>query len=203
MKNHVLCIDLDDTLSDTYETIMKYAIKHDIENLGRKGIINNKISSSDYFYFARSLGWSRDDLISFFDTYYPTFLKEIKPKKESSYIMNQIKDMNIKIYIVTSRKEINNEVFNITKNWLLDNNIPYDELYIDSKDKDKIIKKLKANYFIDDSLDNCIKVKESSKNTNVFWIQTEYNKDLKCDKEIIKINNLNELLDNIRRINEK
>ena len=205
MEKPILCIDLDDVLSETYETIIKYAVMHDKLNLGRNGIINTNINSNDHYYFARCLGWSREDLISFFDKYYPDYLEEIKPKEETTIVLESIRKMNIKICIVTARRERKNkEVLSITKKWLKNNNIYYDEIYVDSCDKGEIIKEKKAKYFIDDSLENCLNVKEKSKATNVFWLETKYNKNICCNnKEIIKISSLKELIDNIRRLEMK
>ena len=35
MKKYTVCVDLDDTIADTYSKIMECAIKYDIESLGK------------------------------------------------------------------------------------------------------------------------------------------------------------------------
>ena len=117
-KETILCIDLDDTLTYTSETIIKCAVQFDKEDLHGTGILKKISNSEDYFYFARMLNWSRDDLIKFFDKCYPEYLTSIKAKPEASTITKKMKELNIKIYIVTSRKETKDKrVTKYTKKW--------------------------------------------------------------------------------------
>ena len=76
MKKNIAYIDLDDTIANTFPIIIKLAKKYDIEILGGAGIINKNISSEDYYYFARMLGWNNIDIVLFFKKYYPSYLKK-------------------------------------------------------------------------------------------------------------------------------
>lgn len=198
MKKSVLCIDLDDTLSYTASTIIKYAIKYDKEVIGGNGKFDNSKNNGDYYYFARGLSWNRENVINFFDRYYPYYLDEIKVKIDASNIMRKIHDIDVEIHILTARREKNNMVYDITFNWLNKNNIYFDKLIIDAIDKKEYIKKINAKYYIDDSIDNCRIVKEHLPFVNVYVMNTEYNKEI--DVSIMRIDNLNDLYEEIVRI---
>lgn len=192
-KNRILCIDLDDTLSLTAETILKYAIKFDKENLHGNGILKTIDTCEDYYYFARMLGWDRGDLIKFFDQCYIQYLKDIKVKPESSLIIKKIKQLGVKIYIITSRREQkNNVVEKITKNWLEKNGILYDKLYLDIVDKGELLQDINPTYFVDDSFKNCMDIFNKCKNTQVFLIETKFNQKIVVGK-FNRIKTLDEL----------
>ncbi len=72
MKRHILCIDLDDTISNTYSTVLKLAKEYDKKELNRTGMAEENIKSSDDYYFARMLKWTREETITFYQKYYPT-----------------------------------------------------------------------------------------------------------------------------------
>ena len=130
-KARIICIDLDDTLSLTADTILEFAINFDKTKLNRSGILKQIDNCEDYYYFARMLEWNREQLISFFDTCYLDYLQKIKVKPDASLIINKIKNLGIEIYIVTSRREReNNEIKIITQEWLKQNSIVYDKLFL-------------------------------------------------------------------------
>ena len=185
----ILCVDLDDTLASSGKTITNYAIKFDKEVLKRKTTIKEINDCDDYYYFAKMLNWDREDLVKFFNRCYPAYLNDIKIKYGTKKYLQLIKKLNIKIYIVTSRREINNDkVLKITIDWLNKNHICYDKLFINIDNKAEFLKKLNPNFYIDDSLKNCNSVKEILPNTQVYLMNTKYNKNIKTDLK--RINNV-------------
>lgn len=198
MNNKILCIDLDDTLSLTAETILNYAIDFDKTKLKRSGVLKQIDNCEDYYYFARMLEWNREQLISFFDTCYLDYLQEIKAKQYASLFTKKIRDLGISIYIVTSRRETkNNEVRIITEEWLKKNNICYDKLFVNVVNKGELIKQLKPNYFVDDSYKNCLDASKKCKKTKILLIKTNFNKNIQT-KEVLKIKDLEELYEIIK-----
>lgn len=178
----ILCVDLDDTLALSAKTINEYAIKFDKEILKRTTRIKKIDDCDDYYYFAKMLNWNINDLINFFEQCYPKYLKDIKIKCGTRHYLQLIKDLNIKIYIVTSRRETNNNQVNkITIDWLNKNKICYDKLFINIDDKANFMKKINPNFYIDDSLKNCNSVKKILPNTNVYLMNTKYNKNIKTN----------------------
>lgn len=188
----ILCVDLDDTISNTSRTILKYAFKYNSANYNSQNKMIKIENSGDHYYFARMFGWDRDQLISFFDNCYPQYLNEIKVIKNVSKILKKIKKLNVNIYIVTSRRYSSKaDVTKITKDWLEKNDITYDKLFINIKNKGELLKKIQPDYFVDDSIENCMNVDESTKETKVIVMNTVYNR--KVNTNYKRISSMTEL----------
>ena len=197
-KARILCIDLDDTLSLTADTILEFAINFDKTKLNRSGILKQIDNCEDYYYFARMLEWNREQLISFFDTCYLDYLRKIKVKPDASLIINKIKNLGIEIYIVTSRREReNNEIKIITQEWLKQNSIFYDKLFLNVINKGELIKEINPTYFVDDSYKNCLDVTKVCKDTKTFLIETNFNNKIQTEN-VLKVKNLKELYEFIK-----
>lgn len=191
----ILCLDLDDTIANTSAVIIKYARKFNNENFGNNEIeIKNSI---DQYYFARKFNWNREHLISFFDNCYPQYLKNIKVLPKARLYLKKIKNLNIKIYIVTSRRlSKNGDVLKITEKWLKNNDISYDKLFIDIKNKEDLVKSVNADFFVDDSIENCLKVKNMNPDIKVFVMNTDYNKNVNTN--INRISSFKQLYEYLR-----
>lgn len=175
----ILCVDLDDTLASSGKTIINYAIKFNKEVLKRNTKVRKINDCYDYYYFAKMLDWDKNTVISFFDYWYPYYLESIKVKYGTRKYLKLLHDFGITIYIVTSRRETsNNIVKNITLKWLKKNKLYYDKLYINVKNKAKLLKKIKPDFYIDDSLKNCDSIHSILSDTKVFLMNTDYNKGI-------------------------
>jgi uncharacterized HAD superfamily protein len=195
-----ICLDLDDTIANTQEKILEFAIKYDREYLKRPGIINREIDCDDYFYFARLLGWNSEDTKGFFDKYYLEFLPVISPNKNVQSAIMQLKEMGHSIHILSARKEIGEgRIYKITIEWLESNEIYYDNLTINRRNKLNTIIENNYDIFVDDGFKNCLEIVSKVK-IPVFMIKTLYNKNLK-DDSIIVIEDLYELVQYIKDFN--
>jgi uncharacterized HAD superfamily protein len=185
--------DLDDTLADTASVINKYAIKFDKEYLNGNGEFKDVNDSKSCYYFAERLNWNKENIARFLETYYLEILKEVQIKPFVKETINKLKKDKNEIYIITARIKRENEIVErITKDWLKDNGILYDDLFIDIKEKSKIVNQLKIDIFIDDSYENCIDVKKNT-NAKVYMLRTKYNTGI-LDKQVERISNIDELL---------
>ena len=185
--------DLDDTLADTASVINKYAIKFDIEYLKGKGNLKDINDSKSYYYFAEGLNWNKDDIAKFFEIYYLEIIKEVKIKPFVKESIDKLKKEGNEVYIITVRRKREGEIVEkITKEWLKNNGILYDDLFINIKEKSKIVNQFKIDIFIDDSYENCIEVKTNT-DAKVYMLSTKYNIGI-FDNQIERINNLNELI---------
>ena len=185
--------DLDDTLSDTAPVINEYAKKFDKEFLKGKGKMRKMSNAVDYYYFAEALNWNKDNIRDFFKQYYIEVIEKVKVKPFVSETINKLKSENNEIYIITARrKREENVIENITKKWLNKNNIYYDGLYINAKEKVSLVNELNIDFFIDDSYENCKEVLENTK-AKVFMVKTEFNKQIK-DNKIRSIKSINQIL---------
>lgn len=185
--------DLDDTLSDTASIINEYAEKFDKEFLKGKGKMKKINNAVDYYYFAEALNWNKDNIRDFFKQYYIEIIEKVKVKPFVSETINKLKSENNEIYIISARrKREENVIENITKKWLNKNNIYYDGLYINAKEKVSLVNELNIDFFIDDSYKNCKEVLENTK-AKVFMVKTEFNKQIK-DNKIRDIKSINQIL---------
>ena len=185
--------DLDDTLSDTAPVINEYAKKFDKEFLKGKGKMRKIGNATDYYYFAEALNWNKDNIRDFFKQYYIEIIEKVKVNPFVSETINKLKSENNEIYIITARrKREENVIENITKKWLNKNNIYYDGLYINAKEKVSLVNELNIDFFIDDSYENCKEVLENTK-AKVFMVKTEFNKQIK-DNKIRNIKSINQIL---------
>ena len=185
--------DLDDTLADTASVINKYAIKFNKEYLNGNGDLQDINNSKSYYYFAEGLNWNKENIAKFFEIYYLDILKEVQIKPFVKETINKLKKEKNEVYIITARRKREGEIVEkITNEWLKDNGILYDELFINIKEKSKIVNQLKIDIFIDDSYENCIDVKTNT-DAKVYMLSTKYNTGI-LDKQLERINNIAELI---------
>ena len=168
-------IDIDDTISETFETLLPYAQKYTIEDLKIKSEINMNQDFLDHFYIVKMNGWKEEEAISFWNKYYGEILKKVNIKKFAAEVINKLKQEGNKIYFITARWDMpNDNIQEITKQWLKKNNVEYDELIINASDKLQLIKEKNIDVFIDDSFKNCKNIAENS-NTKVYMMTSRVN----------------------------
>ena len=89
-------IDIDDTISETFETLLPYAQKYTIEDLKIKSEINMNQDFLDHFYIVKMNGWKEQETISFWNKYYGEILKKVNIKKFAAEVINRLKKKVIK-----------------------------------------------------------------------------------------------------------
>lgn len=157
----IIGIDIDDTISNTYEYLFPYAQKYTTEELNKE-IKNVNRNASTHMYTTTFHNWSKEEEKAFFNKYYQIVLGQVKPKLYANNIINKLKEDGHKIYIITARFKIENfDVEALTSKWLKENNIQYDELIINAQDKVKVAKEKKLDIFIDDAIKNCADMAET------------------------------------------
>ena len=179
-------IDIDDTISETFEALLPYSQKYTIEDLKRKSNININGNYTNHLYIENANGWNDIETQNFWKKYYGDVLKEVNIKKFASEVINKLKKNGNKIYLITARWDIPNiSTKQITENWLIKNNVMYDKLFMNASDKLQLVKENNIDLFIDDSYKNCKKVSENA-NTKVYMMTSMVNKDLD-DKTIKRV----------------
>lgn len=68
----------------------------------------------------------------------------------------------------------------ITKDWLCENNVKYDKLFMNSSDKLKLVKENNIDIFIDDSLKNCMQISDNT-NTKVYFMTSMVNRNIEVN----------------------
>lgn len=177
-----IAIDIDDTISETFETLLPYAQKYTIEELKRQPNIEMKGTYKTHFYMVEMCKWSEEEAIKFWLEHYAQILIDVHCKKYAPEVIKKIKDGGNKIYLVTARWKMPKEdTKQITIDWLKENNIEYDELIVDVQDKLKVLKEKNIDIFIDDSYENCKNVAENS-DIKVYMMNSKVNEKLEHEK---------------------
>lgn len=168
-------IDIDDTISETFETLLPYAQKYTIEDLKRKSEIDRNQNFLDHFYIVYMNKWNQKEATDFWNKYYGKILREVNIKKFAAEAIHQLKQEGDKIYLITARWDMpNDNIQEITKQWLKENKVEYDELVINASDKLQLVKEKNIDIFIDDSFNNCKNIAENS-NTKVYMMTSKVN----------------------------
>ena len=173
-------IDIDDTISNTYEYIFPYAQKYTVEDLNKEiKDVNRKAIT--HMYVENFHNWTEEQSKSFFYKYYEKIVKQVKPKLYSADIINKLKEEGHKIYLITARFQMDNfDVESGTKKWLKDNNIQYDEFIMNAEDKVKVATENNIDIFIDDAIKNCDNMAEAGIKT--FMMDSIINLNYQNDK---------------------
>ncbi len=159
-------IDIDDTLSNSFESIAADAQKFDIEELGNTGEVKNYGKVENHNYIETMYPhWTQEQVNLFWEKYFINMLTKATPKTYASEIVQKLKQEGNKIIIITSRYEVvsnKNLVEEYSKQWLDKNNIPYDKFIMNAQDKLQVAKKENVDLFIDDSIDHCKRMQEGN-----------------------------------------
>jgi uncharacterized HAD superfamily protein len=192
---------MDDTISDTASTVIEWAYKYHIKYLHKDSEPDFNISSADYYYFADVWGWSKTEVEGFFAEFYPYYLQSVICKQFVSDTLKYARNNGFSIKIITARRESKKQdVYSLTCQWLLQNNIYFDDLIIGVKDKSQFIKQHKTAMFIDDSFDQCIKTADRT-NAKVLLMDTWYNNKLVLPNGIQRVYDWLEIKQLIRQVN--
>ena len=179
----IIGYDIDDTITDTYEVMMGYAQEYTLDVLGREPIINETNSCSNHLYIQYLHNWNKDEDLKYLELYYENIIKEVRPKTLALKYLNKLKEEGHTIVLITARWETEYiDVVGLTKEWLRENNVPYDKLIVNAENKQIAAKQENLDIFIDDSFKNCQMVSDIGIKT--FIMDTRTNRNL--DDERIK-----------------
>ena len=152
-------IDIDNTITEVQNKLNKaaydYAIKlgKNIENADNplEDIKNNKDTYKKKFQF------SYDELKYFLKNIQEEITNKATPRENAVEVINRLKKEGHKIYIITARdSEFHDNPYLLSKNWLDKNNIEYDQIIVNAREKGIVCKNENIDLFIDDQLNNCL-----------------------------------------------
>ena len=135
MKNKIIGIDLDDTITNIRESMHEEADKF----AKSKGL---KIIDDTKYLVGEKYGFTESELEEFFKNYRIKIVENAKVRSGAKDVL----------------KKIINLAYEFTKNWLDKNEIPYTKLIVNAKNKKEICKEEKVSIFIDDMPSNCLDV---------------------------------------------
>lgn len=170
IKKITIGIDLDDTISNSNEIFLKYAIIYNKEKN-----LNFRIDENQWD-LSKAFGWNDNNYKEFREKYLKMLLNEAKTKKNAEKVIRKLKNEGHEIIIITARheEELGNP-YDFTKEWLETNNICFDKLIVNSQKKEVDCLENNVKVFIDDSFNNCINVYKKL-HIPVFLFDSTYNK---------------------------
>lgn len=153
----IIGIDIDDTLTDIRDEVGAEALKYAKslnKEIDEKKVVWDKNNNGSSFKERYNLNY--DELLYFFGNIQEKITKKAKPREDVVEVLKNLRKDGHKIYIVTARdSEFHHDPYELSKTWLDKNNIEYDKLIVDARDKAKVCKEQNVDLFIDDKLSNC------------------------------------------------
>ncbi len=186
-------IDIDDTLANTSETLLQYALEYD-KKLRGKGILKN----NGHNVYGR-FDWSKNEYSQFYSKYNKLAFENAKVFPHAKEVIENLRQQGYEFAIISSRSK---DKRILTYEWFEKNNLEFEKVLFISKYKGYAALALGASYFMDDNPYNCEDTNQMDIITFIFT--SEKNKDY-YHKNIDRINDWSELYDRIgnSKINEK
>ncbi len=154
-------IDIDNTLTEVQEELNKAAFEYAI-SLGKKidnydnpmeDIKNNGDTYRKKFQF------EYEELKYFLKNIQENITNNATPRENAKEVIDKLKKEGHEIYIITARdSEFHDDPYKLSKDWLDKNEIYYDKLIVNAREKSSVCKNEKIDLFIDDQLNNCLGV---------------------------------------------
>lgn len=177
-------IDIDDTISKTFEIVCEFAKKYNKESLQRNIDINVNKEITSPIWCRELFEWNEEEENNFWQKYYLKYIEEVDVIENAVSVINKLSAEN-KIILITARfDDENKEAEKATKKWLEKNNIKYDKLFMGHIDKRKIATENKIDIFIDDSFSTCREV--AGIGIKTFMMDAKLNQG-KEDKDIVRV----------------
>ena len=190
-------IDIDDTLTDVKNELIKAG-----ENYARS--LGKDIKVDKNFEDKNNNGNKWQEMFQFNYEELKYFLKDIqesitnkaKPRENVVEIINKLKNDGNEIIIITARdSEFHDDPYKYSKDWLDKNNIYYDKLVVNARNKEDACIEEKIDLFIDDSKSNCLNVKNAGIKTIRVCNEIE-----NSNSNLICFNNWNDIYSYIQTI---
>jgi len=168
-------IDIDGVLNDHGSFCINYGTKY-CHEIGKYTLTN-----LDSFDITSMFLWEDEITHNFWNKYRSIILTEMSSKIFAEEVIKMFKNDGHQIYIITARKnydpwyskELQPLVEDKTKTWLDKNDIIYDEIHFDVKNKGIFCKENNIDFMIDDDPKNIRTLKD---NTNTIIFDTPYNR---------------------------
>ncbi|EJO5347804.1 hypothetical protein NRP93_001896 [Clostridium botulinum] len=186
MNNLNICIDIDGTITEPYywlEISNKYFNK------------NIKPEDINVYNIEDVLGVTEEEYMDFYEKHKVEIHTKEKLRPDAKKILNKLNKYN-DIYFVTAREK-SLEV--LTKLYLKNHGIEFNELYVlGSHYKVGKAKELNCDIFIEDNPSNALEL--SNAGFKVILLDTNYNKHVKENENIIRVENWDEVYNIVKEI---
>ena len=153
----IIGIDIDDTLTDIRDEVGAEALKY-AKSLNKDNNAENQLEDikNNGDAYKKKFEFTYDELKYFLKDIQEEITNKAEPRPDVVEVIKKLKKNGHKIFIVTARdSEFHDDPYLLSKDWLDKNNIEYDKLIVDARDKAKVCKEQNVDLFIDDKLSNC------------------------------------------------
>ena len=189
-------IDIDNTLTNVKDKLKDAAYNYAI-SLGK-----DIKMPSNFFEDINNDGKTYQDAFQFSDDELKYFLKDIQesitnaaiPRENAKEVIDKLKGLGNEIIIVTARDfEFHDDPYKLSKDWLNNNNIYFDKLIVNAREKASVCKEENIDIFIDNQLQNCLNIYNIGIKT-IMLTDKVINND-----NIITLNSWNEIFNYIKK----
>lgn len=165
-------IDMDDTITDTWNYMLEDVSKEfniELSMLKEKKNAYAKLLTDDF-------GISLDEYYQKMRPVYQRHVLNLPLQKEADKYINKLHDEGNEIYFITARETLfYNDPYGLSKEYLTKNNIYFDKLITDAKNKEKICEEYNVDILIDDRYTTIEKVINNGKKAIIF--DTNWNRN--------------------------
>lgn len=145
--------------------------------------------------------WNIEEAQDFFDQYEVRITEESQVFPFCKNILEKLRDMGHKIYILTARDTYNEEMIEAAKKILLDNEIPYDEIYWKLEDKLDKCQELGIDVMIDDKASTCEKL--ATHGIKCIYFKGVNNRPVREDNNIKTVTNWTQIYRYFKNLDNK
>lgn len=191
----VLVFDLDDTVCETDKYSEQYIL-----NFFATYNLPYKLINSTARFAEMKFDWDMETALKWYKQYGDEMMLHFPAKPNAIKVINRLHDLGHTIIIATARAtDWHTNPKEMTKQWLANNGVKYDKLYIGRMDKELICEQENADVFIDDDIKITSRVAEhlGSSGIKVFLATTDYNK---CIEASLGVTRVEDFKDMIRQI---
>lgn len=154
-------IDIDDTLTDIKDKLTNAATEY--ANSINKNACNKPLKISDVYnngnIYQKIFNFSYEELKYFLGTIQEEITNSATPRDYCVDVIKKLHNDGNKIYIITARdSEFHEDPYLQSETWLKENNIYFDQLIINARDKKKVCLENEIDLLIDDNISNCLSV---------------------------------------------
>ena len=172
-------IDIDNTITDIEDELMESAFNY-AKSLNKEinyDYLNSDDKNNDGGIYQKIFNFTYEELKYFLKDIQEEIVNKAVPRKNAINYINKLKEKENEIYIITARdSEFHDDPYKLSKDWLDKNNIKYDKLIVNAREKASICKKENIDIFIDDNINNCIDIANLGiKTIRISEDETNYN----------------------------
>lgn len=156
-------IDIDNTLTSIKNKLDKAAYDY-AKKLNKN--INDNLKINDIHnngnIYQQKFNFTYEELKYFLGPIQEEITNNAIPREYCVDVINKLHNEGNEIYIITARdNEFHDNPYLQSEIWLNENNIYYDKLIVNARDKKKACLENNIDLFIDDSISNCINVSKA------------------------------------------